>query len=71
MDPWAKSKGMNTQAKAEEPKKRRKEDEPDGPASAAVQYLKNSFLPVSERIQADEKYTREQKRKKEEAEKNK
>lgn len=65
MDRWGNSKGMNTQTKAEEPKKRRKEDEPDGPVSAALQYLKNGFLPTTERIKADENYEREQKRKKE------
>jgi len=71
MPNWGQAKGMNTQTKQEEPKKRRKEDEPDGAVSTAVQYLKNSFLPTTERIKADDKYEADQKRKKEAAEKNK
>lgn len=65
MADWGQTKGMNTQTKAEEPKKRRKEEEPDGPVSAALQYLKNGFLPTTERLKADDAYERDQKRKKE------
>lgn len=71
MPNWGQSKGMDSQTKQEEPKKRRKEDEPDGAFGAAVQYLKNSFLPTSERLKADDDYERDQKRKKDAADKNK
>lgn len=66
MDRWGNTKGMNEKAKADETKKRRKEDEPDGAASATLQYLKNGFLPTDERLKADEKYERDQERKKRE-----
>lgn len=63
MPNWGQAKGMNAQTKDDKPKQRRKEDEPDGPVSAAVQYLKNGFLPTAERIKADEEYERDQERK--------
>ena len=64
MPNWGQAKGMDSKAKAQEPeKKRRKEDEPDGPASQALQYLKMGFMPTSKRVEAEEAYEREQERK--------
>lgn len=66
MPNWGQAKGIDSKAEAEKPeKKRRKEDEPDGPASQAVQYLKMGFMPTMERLKAEEAYEREQERKRE------
>lgn len=67
MPNWGQAKrNIDSQTEAEKPeKKRRKEDEPDGPASQAVQYLKMGFMPTAERLKAEEAYEREQERKRE------
>jgi hypothetical protein len=71
MPKWGPSKAVDSDAKIEEAKAiRRKQDEPDGTVSAAVKYLKMSFLPLEERSKAESDYENEQKQKKRRQEQN-
>jgi hypothetical protein len=63
MPDWGQAKGMNAKGGNDEPKKRKREPEADGPMSQALQVLKEGFMPTVERAQAHKDYERDQDKK--------